>query len=258
MLMRHQVRNKEQGFDMAACESAMSVNIAALREVSDRYLRWTLSLFPFMPGMRILDLGSGPGFYLESLMAYQPRSYCAADASSDFLEHIARLAKGRLDCQTIRLDLTDGRSPDMLRGNAFDAVLCFDVLEHISDDQQALAQIRTILLITGRGQLFLRVPALSCIYGQNDRAIGHYRRYSLRALKRLLRENGFMVRRAGYQNALGVLPWWVIGRVLKRNLAVSSREGKFFDALVPALQFVERSVSPPFGLSLYAVADAST
>jgi SAM-dependent methyltransferase len=242
---------------MAASETAMSVNISALRDVSDRYLRWTLSLFPFAPRMRILDLGSGPGFYFESLMAYRPRFYCAADASETFLEHVAHIAEGRVDYRTVRLDLADRHSPDVFRNDVFDAVLCFDVLEHLPNDRQALAQIKKILLATGRGQLFLRVPALAWIYGQNDKAIGHYRRYELRRYVQLLDQSGFRVERVGYQNALGVLPWWIIGRVLKRNLAVSNKEGKFFNALVPALQFVERSVPPPFGLSLYAVAVAS-
>lgn len=52
---------------------------------------------------------------------------------------------------------------------------------------------------------------------------------------------------------LGVIPWFVIGKILRRGTAVSGGEAKFFNALVPALAMIERWVPPAIGLSLYAV-----
>lgn len=243
----------KNAIDARTSESAMSENIASLRGINNNYLKWNLSFFPIKKGQRILDLGCGAGFYYHDIMAYRPSLYYAADSSEKFLKEVIRLSDGRANSKTMLLNLLDPAAPERFQGIVFHAILCFDVLEHIKDDRKALINIRSIIETTGKGMLFLRVPALQMIYGQNDLAIGHYRRYSRELLKKLMEECGFTVERIGYQNIVGIIPWWIIGTLLKRNLAVSSEEGGLFDALVPALRFFEKLVHPPIGLSLYAI-----
>jgi len=239
--------------DARTSELAMSKNIASLRGINNNYLKWNLSLFPMKKGQNILDLGCGAGFYYHDIMAYRPSLYYGADSSEIFLKEVIRLSDGRANSKTMLLDLLDPAAPERFRGIVFHAILCFDVLEHIKDDRKALKNIRSIIEATGKGMLFLRVPALQMIYGQNDLAIGHYRRYSRELLKKLMEECGFRVERSGYQNIFGIIPWWIIGRLLKRDLAVSAEEGRFFNSLVPLLQRMEHVFPPPVGLSLYCI-----
>jgi len=107
---------------------------------------------------------------------------------------------------------------------------------------------------TGASNLFVRVPALPLIYGKNDEAIGHYRRYTKNSLSLALATAGFEVRRIKYQNVAGIIPWFIIGRLCQRSLAVAPGEGRLFDMTVPIWRWIENILPPPFGLSVYCEA----
>jgi len=234
-------------------EASMASNAKALRGNSSNYLRWNLDVFGLEKGRSILDLGCGPGMYFDAVMEYAPSFYFGADYSSNFLDEMKDLISGRTDCALGRIDLLDKNASQGLGEHKFDYVMLLDVLEHIEDDAAALTNVARIISATGGGRLLVRVPALNAIYGVNDKAIGHFRRYSKKSLGGLLRSSGFEILSIGYQNIAGILPWLVIGRVMKRRLAVSSGEGKLFDMLTPALKAAEKIIPPPIGLSVHAV-----
>ena len=72
----------------------------------------------------------------------------------------------------------------------------FDVLEHIEDEAAALKLIRSLLEPSGR--LFLTVPAYQFLYSSEDRAAGHFRRYTLPQLHRVLASNNFRIEFSSY------------------------------------------------------------
>lgn len=235
-------------------EDGMTLNTESLLSTVKNYYRWNLSVFPMRKGSRILDLGCGSGLYLDAIVRYSPGFYLATDISPRFVERLRKRMTARKNCQAERVDfLADEISP-VLMNQSFDYVLCFDVIEHIVDDVMALRRIRDIVLRTGRGVLFLRVPALPVIYGRNDEIIGHFRRYTVTALQEALTSAGFEISTIRYQNIAGVLPWFVIGKLMKRSLAVAPNEGRVFDAAVPLLRRFEKCFPPPIGLSIYCVA----
>src|SRR5204863_103930 len=78
----------------------------------------------------------------------------------------------------------------------------FDVLEHIEDDLGALRAVRTIL--RSGGHLFLTVPAYNLLHSEDDVAAGHFRRYTVSSLTRVLREAGFQIAYSGH--LFGPLP----------------------------------------------------
>jgi SAM-dependent methyltransferase len=69
------------------------------------------------------------------------------------------------------------------------AVGLFDVLEHIQDDQGFLKMLRRLLRPDGR--LYLTVPAYNFLWSSEDSEGGHYRRYTLRAMRHKLQKAGF-------------------------------------------------------------------
>ena len=238
--------------DHAAAAETMARNAEALAE-SPNLWRWNLGVFPLERGRRILDVGCGPCLYWREIIRLEPACYVAADVSATFLGDVQRRLEGRVPLKTRILDLTDARLDAWWEGESLEDAFCFDVLEHIADDGAAAFNLATLLRSTGVKRLFVRVPALPSLYGRNDAAIGHYRRYSRRGLRSLLDGAGLPPVRIGFHNAAGIIPWFVIGRLARRAQAVSSAEGKAFDLLVPFLRFAERMVPPPLGLSLYAV-----
>jgi hypothetical protein len=56
----------------------------------------------------------------------------------------------------------------------------------------------------------------------------------------------------------GIIPWFIIGKVLQRTLAIAPNEGRLFDMMVPVLRRIESMVPPPVGLSLCCVAAINT
>lgn len=74
-----------------------------------------------------------------------------------------------------------------LADNKFDAVLLLEVLEHVSDDRQALCEIHRVL--KPGGKLYISVPF---IYPLHDKP-ADFHRYTSFGIARLLQEKGFVV-----------------------------------------------------------------
>lgn len=233
-------------------ECGMSRNACAIDGNVNNYFKWNLEVFHMEKDKKILDLGCGPGLYADIIMSdYSPSLYVAADYSKNFTNQIQERLIKYDNGESIQIDFLDSEQIRKLYKYKFDYVLFFDVLEHIEDEEKALCHIKDLIQNTGSGLLFLRVPALQYIYGVNDEAIGHYRRYNLKSLKALLERCAFSVKSICYQNLAGVIPWFIIGKILMRSLSVSGNEGKTFDTIVPFIKPIERLISPPVGLSLY-------
>ena len=239
-------------------QKAMDENASSFEGNLDEYLQWNVGVFPIEKNKKILDLGCGPGSYFKEIMKYEPSLYYATDYDEHFLNKTLSLFNGRSNCKAAELDIMDQNAFACLKGNEFDYVLCLDVLEHIEDHAAVLSSIHKIISNTGNGILFLRVPAIQSIYGENDRAIGHQRRYSAKYLRKILEECFFDVEIMRYQNILGIIPWYLIGNVMKRKLAVSSIESKCFNLIVPFMRKVENILPPPIGLSIYCVCTIKT
>ena len=72
----------------------------------------------------------------------------------------------------------------------------FDVLEHIEDEAGALKLIHSLLEPSGR--LFLTVPAYQFLWSSEDREAGHFRRYSMSHLHRVLANSNFRIEFSSY------------------------------------------------------------
>ncbi len=68
----------------------------------------------------------------------------------------------------------------------FDCVIATDVLEHIQDDRAAFEKL--ISFVKPGGLVIITVPAGQWLFGYHDESLGHFRRYSLTTLRRLVNE----------------------------------------------------------------------
>lgn len=71
---------------------------------------------------------------------------------------------------------------------SLDLVVAFDVLEHLEDDEAAVAEVRRALRPGGR--YVVAVPCDPRLWSAHDEAVGHVRRYTRDSLTRLLRGAG--------------------------------------------------------------------
>lgn len=127
---------------------------------------------PMDASWEVLDIGSGPCLLqaqIESASAW--RVHCA-DVNPSALER-GRPARGTRMCYDIREE-----KPELL--GAFDAVLLFDVLEHLESTRPFLVSL--IRHVRPGGVILVNVPALQGMYSAYDRAVGHVRRYDVGTL----------------------------------------------------------------------------
>jgi SAM-dependent methyltransferase len=95
------------------------------------------------PGARVLDVGSGTGFYLELWRELGAGAITGSDLTGVAVE---RLAAQRPDADAVRLDIGDEAID--LPESSFDAISAMDVLFHITDDRRfarALANAARLL-----------------------------------------------------------------------------------------------------------------
>ncbi|HEY5373476.1 MAG TPA: methyltransferase domain-containing protein [Polyangiaceae bacterium] len=79
---------------------------------------------------------------------------------------------------------------------SFELCLLCDVIEHVADDGSLLELVRSRL--GKNGHALITVPAFQALFTNHDRALKHFRRYSLSNLQRLITSAGFELIGSGY------------------------------------------------------------
>jgi hypothetical protein len=87
-----------------------------------------------------------------------------------------------------------------------DSVVAINVLEHLEQDVRALKAMGST--VVAGGNLVLLVPGYPSLYGEFDRAVGHVRRYTPKALGQAVEAAGLQVTVLKPVNLLGGLAWW--------------------------------------------------
>jgi SAM-dependent methyltransferase len=232
---------------MAQESLALTATLKQLAEL-DRYNYWIYESISRAIGRRVLEVGSGTGNITQFLCS-GGREVMATDIVPSYRNELERLFSSHPNVRVGKFDLT-AKAPDAFVADPFDSVVCLNVLEHIEDDLFALAQMRDSL--AQGGKLALLVPAHRVLYGELDRAVGHFRRYEKRELADKLKKTGFAVREMKFFSLLAALPWLINGRLLKRDY-IPAGQANLANRLVPLLK-LERLIGPPCGLSLIAIA----
>ena len=101
-------------------------------------------------------------------------------------------------------------SPEIVRPECAEAIGLFDV-EHIEDDVGFLRGVYKTLAISGL--VFMTVPAMHSLWSYEDVYAGHFRRYRLRELQRLLARSGFRVEYSSYFFSMLPLPIFALRSV---------------------------------------------
>jgi len=220
----------------------------------NRLIVWALRRH--FPGIRdYLEVGCGTGYVLGAVEAAFP---AAATVGSE--AHMAGL-----ECAARRVRRSRLLQMDAARipfRDEFDAIGCFDVLEHIEEDRGVLAQC--FFALRRGGGIVLTVPQHPFLWSAADEYAKHARRYTREDLLSKLRATGFRPLLVTSFVAL-LFPLLLAVRRRRRHLDASYDPdtefavGRGVNALLEGVLDLERQLIRlglrfPFGGSLLVVA----
>ena len=134
----------------------------------------------------------------------------------------------------------------------YDTVVLINVLEHVLDDSAAIQSFYRML--RPGGHLLLFVPALPILFSKLDKELGHYRRYSLSRLIRMVTNANFDIVLGRYFDILGVLPWLLINTIGRATRFNPYLAWLYDSAGVPLTRLLESLMPPMFGKNICMVA----
>lgn len=194
----------------------------------------------------ILDVGAGSGFFSRHLLEKTDAmaalcvdtGYAAdRDDSSNGKPVLFRRTIGTVDC---------------------DLVLMMDVLEHVDDDRDLVADYAD--KVPSGAHFLVTVPAFSFLWSGHDVFLEHKRRYRLGEIEAVLRAAGLEIVRGTYYFGF-VFPLAAVVRLASRNTSEPRTSLKRHGALANGLLGAACAVELPFfpinrlaGLSAFVLA----
>ena len=155
------------------------------------------------PVKRIVDIGGGDAFIINEIYKQNlAEEYFTIDtAYSPEITSQLKVNYGDNPIQYVQ-NLTDYFSNYPAEENVL--FLCMDVLEHLEKEDEILKHL------TQKNNHFLfAVPAFQSVFSNHDVLLGHYRRYNLMQLERVLNQHHFQIQYKGYYFTSLLLVRWL-------------------------------------------------
>lgn len=229
------------GFNPADFDFLADVELTHFWFVARRRLLVALAA-AYAPGARrFLELGCGSGNVLDVLARARAWSRIVG---TELHANGLKWARERV-APSVELIQADGRHLPF--GNAFDAVGAFDVIEHIEEDDQVIASVRSTL-VTG-GVFLATVPQHPSLWSLADTVAHHVRRYRRGELEAKLRAGGFDIL-FSTSYAVSLLPLMAVSRLRAR------RTDPVDDAEARAIARAELTVHPTLNRLLTFILNA--
>lgn len=217
------------------------------------YHKWILDEFrPFL-GKRLVEVGAGTGSFSELLLEESIESLTVIEPSEmfDFLkQNVSQTDKADVKLfQNIFANVCDQIASEQKP----DSILYINVLEHIEDDSFELSKIHQTL--ADNGKCFIFVPALMSLYGEFDRKIGHFRRYSKTELEEKCKKAGFKIIKSKYFDLSGIIPWWIKYKLFKSDSLESGAVTLYDKIAIPFISRFEKIIPAIVGKNILLIAE---
>lgn len=206
----------------------------------------------FPDATSFLEVGCGGGVVLAALAEALPQLRLVG---GELYEEGLAVARRRLP--DVELRALDAR--DLGYEDEFDVVGAFDVIEHIDEDEQVLAQM--VGAARPGGGVLVLVPQHRWLWSEHDKIVEHRRRYTRKELISKAKRAGIeVVEVTSFVTSL--MPAMIVSRAVDRlrkstdpiaNLEPGPLNGVFERMLDGERKLIERGVSLPFGGSLMLV-----
>ncbi len=197
-----------------------------------------MALKGLKPGARVLEVGCGAGQFIRAIKHYHPELACTG---TDISREAIALARQTYDGVAYEVSEPYTLPFDNER---FEAVLIFDVLEHVDDPLRFMQEVSRVL-VPG-GTLYAFVPCegdslslwhyltkLRITPRLTEQYAGHIQAFSRTSLAQLMNEAGFQKKHARYSEHLlgqiiGVVSFIATDRAAKARAAQHINNEEYF------------------------------
>ncbi|NQV48852.1 MAG: class I SAM-dependent methyltransferase [Candidatus Marinimicrobia bacterium] len=212
------------------------------------YHQWILEEFAPYLGDCIAEVGAGQGNFSEFLLGTNIKQLVAFEPADNMIQLLRQRLGSSARAEVIHAFFEEKSDQFIER---FDSICYVNVLEHIEDDRSAL--IHAFRAIVPGGHILIFVPALPVLYSNQDKILGHFRRYTRPCLSTIVKSAGFNIKHLRYFDIAGILPWFIAFVLLKKSS--NAANVMLYDRLVvPIMKKIETKISPFIGKNLILVA----
>lgn len=174
------------------------------------------------PVDRIVDIGGGDAFVINSLMEENlAKEYFAIDTA--YTDEVIAQLKENYNNSGVHYVIDLEEYSKKHESGVTTLYLCMDVLEHLEDEGIILDYLDKQ---DRSSYYFFSVPAFQSVFSSHDVLLGHYRRYTLSQLEKVLTDRGFTIRSRGYYfTSLLILRWMEKLFKKKKDESIDNWEG---------------------------------
>jgi SAM-dependent methyltransferase len=193
----------------------------------------------------VLEIGCLNGNLTKKIINTQKYYYIGSDAINNSIQNLSKIYK---DNPFIVFDIL--KNP--FKKSICNTLIMLNVLEHVEDDDKALAEAYNML--ENDGLLIIEVPAGKFLYDDYDRQLLHYRRYGLKEITNKLLKNGFTIVKKTHLGFF-IFPFFVVVKMINKilkNKNIVVKQTKITDNFfIKFLFYIEKKLenfSLPFGI----------
>jgi 2-polyprenyl-3-methyl-5-hydroxy-6-metoxy-1,4-benzoquinol methylase len=219
---------------------------------ANKFNKWMFdTIRPWCKGS-VLEVGSGIGNISRNFLN-SGWDIVLSDIRNNYIEYLHQEFSGQPSLKGIvHMDLVHPEFAKVYEEclGKFDTVFALNVVEHIENDGLALRNIK--LLLREGGHVVILVPAYQTLYNRFDVELEHYRRYNKSTLNNLIKSNGYNQAHSQYFNAMGILGWFISGKIQK-NKTIPKSQMSLYDKMVPLFKVIDKGLLNRIGLSVISV-----
>jgi hypothetical protein len=146
-------------------------------------------------GSKVLDIGCGDIFVAENLaLSYPNAQFFAIDTAFD--EIVIENLKKNQKTNNLELLKSINELPESIENISL--VLLLDIIEHMENDVEFLRKLINQKYINEKTNFIITVPSFQSLFCSHDAFLGHYRRYTNKSLKNVLKNSGLKIILCGY------------------------------------------------------------
>ncbi len=236
---------------MSMTVSKDSVGLHTLEVIAkaDHFNEWMYNQFKHQLKGNVLEIGGGIG-NISKFVIKDAYSITLSDFNEEYCGYLKEKFSHYENVKgIISIDLLHPQFENKYTElkEKFDSIFLLNVIEHIERDQQAVENCN--YLLKSNGHLILLAPAYPWLFCSFDKQLGHYRRYTSKSLKELLKKENLSILSDSYFNFLGIAGWFLFGKIFNKKM-LGNNEMSAFNRLVPVAKFFDALFLKKIGLSV--------